>query len=102
MGKNPIFGLAPLVNDDLHGYAIMRQVADQTDGRMRLGPGTLYSSIQTLLEAELIDQVDSREDTRLGPERRRYYRITSAGRKLARSEAEMAISPKIGTLTHTV
>jgi DNA-binding PadR family transcriptional regulator len=80
--------LLSLVDDDLHGYAIMRQVADQTVGRMRLGPGTLYSSIQTLLEAELIDQVDSREDTRLGPERRRYYRITSAGRKLARSEAE--------------
>jgi DNA-binding PadR family transcriptional regulator len=69
--------LLSLVDDDLHGYAIMR-----------LGPGTLYSSIQTLLEAKLIDQVDSREDERLGPERRRYYRITSAGRKLARSEAE--------------
>ena len=79
--------LLSLVDDDLHGYAIMRQVEDQTDGRTRLGPGTLYSSIQTLLEAELIDQVDSREDTRLGPERRRSYRITSAGRKLARSEA---------------
>lgn len=80
--------LLSLVDDDLHGYAIMRQVEDQTDGRTRLGPGTLYSSIQTLLEAKLIDQVDSREDERLGPERRRYYRITPAGRKLARSEAE--------------
>ena len=52
--------LLSLVDDDLHGYAIMRQVEDQTDGRTRLGPGTLYSSIQTLLEAKLIDQVDSR------------------------------------------
>jgi DNA-binding PadR family transcriptional regulator len=66
----------------------MRQVAEQTDGRMRLGPGTLYSSIQTLLEAKLIEEVGLREDIKLGQERRRYYRLTSAGRKLARSEAD--------------
>ncbi|PYT92807.1 MAG: PadR family transcriptional regulator [Acidobacteria bacterium] len=80
--------LLALVGEDLHGYGIMRQVADQTGGRMRLGPGTLYSSIQTLLEAKLIEETDSREDAKLGDERRRYYRLTSAGRKLARSEAE--------------
>jgi DNA-binding PadR family transcriptional regulator len=80
--------LLSLAGEDLHGYGIMRQVADQTDGRMRLGPGTLYSSIQTLLEAKLIEELDQREDARLGQERRRYYRLTSAGRKLARSEAE--------------
>ncbi len=80
--------LLALAGEDLHGYGIMRQVADQTGGRMRLGPGTLYSSIQTLLEAKLIEETDSREDAKLGDERRRYYRLTSAGRKLARSEAE--------------
>jgi DNA-binding PadR family transcriptional regulator len=80
--------LLSLAGEDLHGYGIMRQVADQTDGRMRLGPGTLYSSIQTLLEEKLIEEVDLREDAKLGHERRRYYRLTSAGRKLARSEAE--------------
>jgi DNA-binding PadR family transcriptional regulator len=80
--------LLSLVDEDLHGYGIMRQVEEQTDGRTRLGPGTLYSSIQTLLEARLIDQVDLREDAKLEPARRRYYRLTSAGRKLARSEAE--------------
>ncbi len=80
--------LLALAGEDLHGYGIMRQVADQTDGRMRLGPGTLYSSIQTLLDAKFIEEVDSREDAKLGRERRRYYRLTSAGRKLARSEAE--------------
>ncbi|HEY6307618.1 MAG TPA: helix-turn-helix transcriptional regulator [Candidatus Angelobacter sp.] len=84
--------LLSLAGEDLHGYAIMRQVADQTEGRMRLGPGTLYSSIQTLLEGKFIEEVDSREDTRLGHERRRYYRLTSAGRKLARSEAERLAS----------
>lgn len=79
--------LLSLVDEDLHGYGIMRQVANQTDGRMRLGPGTLYSSIRTLLEEKFIDEVDMREDSRLGHERRRYYRLTAAGRKLARSEA---------------
>jgi DNA-binding PadR family transcriptional regulator len=84
--------LLSLADEDLHGYAIMRQVADQTGGRMRLGPGTLYSSIQTLLEEKLIEEVGLREDARLGHERRRYYRLTAAGRKLARAEADRLAS----------
>jgi DNA-binding PadR family transcriptional regulator len=80
--------LLSLADQDLHGYGIMRQVAEQTGGSMRLGPGTLYSSIQSLLEAKFIEELDPREDMKLGEERRRYYRLTSAGRKLARSEAD--------------
>src|SRR6516162_8887889 len=80
--------LLALAGEDLHGYGIMRQVAEQTGGRMRLGPGTLYSSIQSLLDAKLIEETEPREDAKLGHERRRYYRLTSAGRKLARLEAE--------------
>ena len=80
--------LLSLAGEDLHGYAIMRQVAEQTGGRMRLGPGTLYSSIQSLLEEKFIEERDRRADTKLGQERRRYYRLTSSGRKLARDEAE--------------
>ena len=80
--------LLALAGDDLHGYGIMRQVAEQTHGRMRLGPGTLYSSIQTLVDAKLIEETEPREDPKLGQARRRYYRLTSAGRKLARCEAE--------------
>ncbi len=78
--------LLSLADEDLHGYGIMRQVEQQTGGRMQLGPGTLYSSIQALLENGLIEEVDRSG----GPEdeRRRYYRLTTAGRKLARSEAE--------------
>jgi DNA-binding PadR family transcriptional regulator len=75
--------LLSLAHETLHGYGIMRQVEQQTGGRMRLGPGTLYSSIQALLEEGLIEEVDQNTD-----ERRRYYRLTSSGRKLARSEAE--------------
>jgi DNA-binding PadR family transcriptional regulator len=80
--------LLALAGADLHGYGIMREVAQQTGGRMRLGPGTLYSSIQTLLEAKLIEELDQRETAKSGQERRRYYRLTAAGRKLARCEAE--------------
>jgi DNA-binding PadR family transcriptional regulator len=79
--------LLALAGEDLHGYAIMRQVQDQTGGRVRLGPGTLYSSIQTLLEQKLIDEVFG-EDDAAGGERRRFYRMTTAGRKVACSEAE--------------
>jgi DNA-binding PadR family transcriptional regulator len=78
--------LLSLADDDLHGYGIMQQVAEQTAGRMRLGPGTLYSSIQALLEEGLIEELTGGQKP--GQERRRYYRLTSSGRKLARSEAE--------------
>jgi len=80
--------LLSLAEEDLHGYGIMRQVEQQTEGLIRLGPGTLYSSIQTLLQAKLIDEIEPREDPKLGRERRRFYRLTAAGRKLACSEAE--------------
>lgn len=74
--------LLSLADEDLHGYGIMRQVAEQTGGRMRLGPGTLYSSIQSLLEEKLIEEMDGEGD------RRRVYRLSASGRKLARHEAE--------------
>src|SRR6202521_5120832 len=80
--------LLALADEDLHGYGIMRQVAKQTCNRMRLGPGTLYSSIQSLLAEKLIEEVGLREDEKIGQERRRYYRLTSAGRKWARSGAK--------------
>jgi DNA-binding PadR family transcriptional regulator len=80
--------LLALVSEDLHGYGIMRSVAEQTEGRMRLGPGTLYSSIRTLLEEKLIEEVDRPRDSNVRDVRRRYYRLTSAGRRLVRSEAE--------------
>jgi DNA-binding PadR family transcriptional regulator len=79
--------LMSLAGDDLHGYEIMRRVADQTDGRTRLGPGTLYSSIQALLEAGFIAEVASRDEG-ANNARRRYYHLTAAGRKAARGEAE--------------
>jgi DNA-binding PadR family transcriptional regulator len=80
--------LLSLAEGDLHGYAIMRQVEGQTNGRLRLGPGTLYSSIQALVEGGLIEEVERSEEADAPPERRRFYRLTVVGRKLARAEAE--------------
>jgi DNA-binding PadR family transcriptional regulator len=80
--------LLALAGADLHGYGIMRQVADQTGGRMRLGPGTLYSSIQSLLEEKLIEEIKLADGKDAEQDRRRVYRLSPAGRKLARNEAE--------------
>src|SRR4029453_2598139 len=80
--------LMSLVDDDLHGYEIMRRVEEQTAGRTRLGPGTLYSSIQALLEAGFIVEVSQPVAADSNDERRRYYRVTAAGRKAGREEAE--------------
>jgi len=66
-----------------HGYAIMKEVAEQTDGELRLGPGKLYYSIQRLLENDFIEEIAA-DETR----NRRPYRITPAGRAAARAEAQ--------------
>lgn len=79
--------LLSLADEDLHGYAIMRLIKEQTNGRMRLGPGTLYSSIQALLEEGFVEEVEAKTGHEPGLERRRYYHLTAAGRKLAKAEA---------------
>ena len=71
--------LLSLADQDLHGYGIMRQVEEQTNGRMRLGPGTLYSSIQALLEEGLIEEVGRGKDAEAGDERRRVRPVTPGG-----------------------
>jgi DNA-binding PadR family transcriptional regulator len=80
--------LLALTDEDRHGYGIMRQVEQQTEGSVRLGPGTLYGSIKSLLEAGMIQEVREDRDPELGPERRRYYRLTAGGRKVAETESK--------------
>ena len=81
--------LLALATGELHGYGIMREVAEHTGGHMRLGPGTLYSSIQSLLEEALIENAQHPGDAHeVAERRRRVYRLTPAGRKLARAEAD--------------
>ena len=80
--------LLSLADEELHGYGIMRRVSEQTAGRLRLGPGTLYSSLQSLLEEACIEEVATEPSDDTAQERRRIYRLTTAGRKLARAEAD--------------
>ena len=79
--------LVALADEDRHGYAIMQDVAQRTGGALKLGAGTLYRSVQRMLEQGLIHEVNTRPAPELDDERRRYYRITPFGRAVARAEA---------------
>lgn len=83
--------LMALAEDDRHGYAIIQHVADRTGGGVRLSAGTLYRSIQRMLEEGLLVEIDDRPDPEEDDERRRYYRITQLGRNVARAEAQRLI-----------
>ena len=79
--------LLALAGGELHGYGIMREIARGTDGQMRIGPGTLYRSIKQMLAARLIEESDERPDPEMDDERRRYYRLSAFGQRVARAEA---------------
>jgi DNA-binding PadR family transcriptional regulator len=80
--------LLALADSEKHGYAIMQEVHARTEGRTHLGPGTLYGAIKRMLGGGLIEEVEERPDPKLDDQRRRYYRLTDAGRRLAVAEAE--------------
>ena len=84
--------LMALADEDRHGYAIIQDVAARTDGAVRLGPGTLYRSIQRMLEQALIEETADRPAPEDDDERRRYYRLTAFGRAVARAETERLAS----------
>lgn len=69
-----------------HGYAIMAEVASMTNGSVRLAPGTLYTNIKRLLAGGLIEEVDERPDPEIDDQRRRYYRLAPAGRRVIAGE----------------
>jgi DNA-binding PadR family transcriptional regulator len=79
--------LLALSEGERHGYALKREIAQRTNGKLKLGPGVLYGSINKMLEAGLIEESDERPDAHLDDERRRYYRITNFGRRVAQAEA---------------
>ena len=79
--------LLALVNDERHGYAIMKEVEERAEGTVRLGPGTLYGSLKRLLEAGLVAEGGERSDPAMDDERRRYYRLTELGLSVVRAEA---------------
>ena len=80
--------LMAVADDDRHGYAIIQDVSQRTDGAVRLSAGTLYRSIQRMLEDGLLTEIDERPNPEEDDERRRYYRITALGRSVARAEAQ--------------
>jgi len=82
-----VTGTGPLAGDDLHGYAILKEVELRTGGKVRLSTGTLYGIIKRLLADGMIVELRSRL-SETDDERRRYYRLTSQGRQVATAEAE--------------
>ena len=76
--------LLSLAGEDMHGYGIMQEVLRQSEGRCKLGPGTLYDNLQRLVEKGMVEEANGRsagEDSR-----RRYYRLTSLGRSVLTEE----------------
>ncbi len=83
----PVFQiLLSLVDEDLHGYAIIQDIRERTDGEVLLTASTLYAAIKRLLEEKLIDEVAIRPQADADDPRRRYYRITALGLDVARLE----------------
>ena len=80
--------LLALAGEDMHGYAILKEVELRTGGKVRLSTGTLYGIIKRLLADGLIAELRARPAEREDDERRKYYRLTSLGRQLAAAEAE--------------
>lgn len=79
--------LLALADGECHGYGIMREIAERTQGTVRMGPGTLYGTIARMLGDGLIAVADERPDPAQDDERRRYYRLTELGRRVASAEA---------------
>lgn len=78
--------LLSLAADDLHGYAIMQEVARQSEGKYKLGPGTLYDNLQKLIRNKFVQELGRRQGD--DDPRRRYYRLTSLGRGVLAAETD--------------
>ena len=92
----PVFHiLLALADEERHGYGIMQDVARQTDDALQLGPGTLYGCLKRMLAADLVEESEERPDPALDDQRRRYYRMTGLGQRVARAEAQRLASAVI-------
>jgi DNA-binding PadR family transcriptional regulator len=78
--------LLALADGEKHGYAIMREVENLSDGTLTMGPGTLYGSIKRMLGAGLVEETENRPDPELDDQRRRYYRLTGLGERVLSAE----------------
>ena len=80
--------LLAIADKERHGYEIMQEVQERTEGSVRLGPGTLYGSIKRMLADGLVVESNDRPDPEFDDERRRYYRLTDFGYRVAKAESE--------------
>jgi len=80
--------LLALVDGEQHGYRIMKEVESRSQGKVRIGPGTLYEAIQRLVKNGLIEEASERPDDEIDDQRRRYYRLTELGHGVLRAEAD--------------
>jgi len=84
----PVFHmLLALSEGERHGYALKREILQRTNGKLTLASGALYGNINRMLEQGWIEESEERPDPHLDDERRRYYRITALGRRVAAAEA---------------
>ena len=79
--------LLALAAGERHGYALMAEIEEFSDGAVRIGPGTLYGSIKRLVTAGFIEESDTRPQQEAHDQRRRYYRLTPRGREILSVEA---------------
>ena len=80
--------LLALVDEEQHGYRIMKEVETRSEGKVRIGPGTLYEAIQRLAKNALIEESTERPDPEMDDQRRRYYRLTDLGRRVLQAESD--------------
>ena len=80
--------LVALADGEKHGYAVMREVEQMTDGEVTMGPGTLYGAIKRMLSAGLVEETDERPDPEFDDERRRYYRTSGFGERVLSAETD--------------
>ena len=80
--------LLALSTQERHGYGIMKQVESDSQGKVKMGPGTLYGSLGRMIDAGLIRESDKKVDPKMDDERRVYYKITAPGQKALAAELE--------------
>jgi len=80
--------LLSLADQEQHGYGIMQEVLERTGGKVRLWPATLYGTLKRLMDAELLEESETRPAAELDDARRRYYRLTALGRRVLAAESE--------------
>lgn len=84
--------LLALVEEERHGYGLVKEVERATDGRIRLAPSPLYRKLKRLMEQGIVAESERRPAPELDDERRRYYKLTAAGERLLRAEARRLVA----------